>query len=225
MSLQRSDDDDDTVIASNVLYSKLFRACALNHFLNSNNFAGAMLPLKTSNAIPDSGATQMFVMEGTPVINKRATTSPLKVFLADGHQASSTHMCTIHIKDLPFPLTGHIIPNLSVASLFDICLLTEVGCEVVTFTKTTCVVKYNGNIILTGNKDQTKDLWILPLGTPHMTAHHSHTAMTLLAAPDFANTHAQSPKNIALYMHTVRNKASSIWFAHNPCAAPRSQRS
>jgi hypothetical protein len=39
---------------------------------SSNNFAGAMLPLKTSNAIADSGAMQIFVMEGTLVIYKRA---------------------------------------------------------------------------------------------------------------------------------------------------------
>jgi hypothetical protein len=148
-----------------------------------------MLPLKTGNAIADAGAMQIFVMEGTPVINKRPTTNPLTVLLEDDRQVSLTHMCNIHIKGLPFLLTGHIIPDLSIASLFGICILTEVGCEV-TFTKTTCVVKYNRNVILTGNKDQTKDLWSLPLGTLRTTAHHSHTAMTLLAAPDFANTHA-----------------------------------
>jgi hypothetical protein len=89
--------------------------------LNSNKFAGA-LPLKTGNAIADSGAMQIFVMEGTPVINNRATTNPLTVLLADGRQVLSTHMCDIHIKGLPFPLTGHIIPNLSIASLFGICV-------------------------------------------------------------------------------------------------------
>jgi hypothetical protein len=103
MSSQRSDDDDNMVIASNVSYSKLFRASALDHFLNSNNFAGAMLPLKTSNAIADSGTTQIFVMEGTLVINKRAATNPLTVSLVDGRQVSLTHMCDIHIEGLPFP--------------------------------------------------------------------------------------------------------------------------
>ncbi len=179
-----------------------------------------MLPLRTSNAIADSGAMQIFVMEGIPAINKRVTTNPLTVSLADGHKVLLTHIGDIHIQGLPFPLTGHIIPNLSIASLFGIHVLTEVGCEV-TFTKTTCVVKYNGIIILTGNKDQTTDLWTLPLGTPHTTAHHSHTAMTLLAAPDCANTHAQSPQNIAYYMHTVQNKANSIQFAHQSLCSPK----
>ena len=97
---------------------------------------------------------------------------------------------------------------------------TEVGCEV-TFTKTTWVVKYNGKIILAGNKDQTTDLFTLPLGTLQTTAHHSHMAVTLLAAPDFANTHAQSLKNIVLFMHTVRNKANSIQFAHQSLCSPK----
>jgi hypothetical protein len=158
-------------------------------------------------------------MEGTPVINKRVTTNPLTVLLANGRQVSLTHICNIHIEGLPFPLTGHIIPGLSIASLSGIHVLTEVGCEV-TFTKTTCVVEYNGNIILTGNINQTMDLWSLPLGTPCMTSHHSHMAMTLLAAPDCANTHAQSPQNSALFTHTVRNKANSIGFAHQSLCSP-----
>jgi hypothetical protein len=202
------------------LYSKLFRSRALNHFLKSNNFAGAMLPLKTGNVIADSGATQIFVMEGTLVINKRVTTNPLKVSLADGRQVSLTHMCNIRIKGLPSPLTGRIIPDLSIASLFGICILTEVGCKA-TFTKTTCVVKYNGKIILTSNKDQTTDLWTLSLGTPRMTPHHSHTAMTLSAAPDCANTHVQSPNNIVLFTNTVWNKANSIRFAHQSLCSPK----
>jgi hypothetical protein len=79
------DDDDDTAIASNISYPKLFRSHALNHFLTSTNFAGALLTLKTGDAIADSGATQIFVIDGTPVINKRVTTNPLTVSLADGH--------------------------------------------------------------------------------------------------------------------------------------------
>ncbi len=120
---------------------------------------------------------------------------------------------TFTLRVSPSHLSGHIIPDLFIASLFAIRVLTEVGCEV-TFTTTTYVVKYNGNIILTGNKDQTTDLWTLPLGILRMTTHHSHTAMNLLAAPDFANTHAQSPQNSMLFMHTMWNEANSIRFAH-----------
>jgi hypothetical protein len=50
------------------------------------------LALKTRNAIAESSTTQIFVMEGTPVIYKRVTTNPLTVSPADGRQVSSTHM-------------------------------------------------------------------------------------------------------------------------------------
>jgi hypothetical protein len=83
------------------------------------------------------------------------------------------------------------------------------------------VVKYNGNIILTGSKDRKTDLWTLPLGTPRTTANHSNKAMTMLAAPDCTNTHAQSPTKNAFFMHTVQNKANSIWFAHQSLCSPK----
>ncbi len=72
-----------------------------------------------------------------------------------------------------------------------------------------------------GSKDQTTDLWTLPLGTPRMTTHHSNKAITLLAAPDNANIHAQSPTNNAFFMHTVQNKANSIRFALQSLCSPK----
>jgi hypothetical protein len=107
-------DDNHTVIALNVFNPKSFRSCALNHFSTSTNFAGALLTLKTGNTTADFGTTQMFAMDGTPVINKRVTSNPLTVSLADGRQVLSTHMCDIYIEGLPFLLTGHIIPELSI---------------------------------------------------------------------------------------------------------------
>ncbi len=77
-----------------------------------------------TDSITDSGATQIFVMDGTPVVNKQKTTHPLRVALADGRMVTSMHMCDIHIKGLPITLTGHMIPEISVASLFGIRVLT-----------------------------------------------------------------------------------------------------
>ena len=90
--------------------------------------------------LADSGATQIFVMDGTPVVNKPPTTHPLKVALADGRIVLSSHMCDIKIDGLPTILTRHIIPNLSIASLFGIRVLTEAGCTV-TFDKNNCIVR------------------------------------------------------------------------------------
>jgi hypothetical protein len=95
----------------------LYETQAFNHILCCNEIAGAAFHLKTDDAIADSGATQFFVMEGTPVVDKRKTTHPLKVSFADGHQVISIHMCDIHIKGLLVVLTVHIIPDLSIAHL------------------------------------------------------------------------------------------------------------
>jgi hypothetical protein len=87
---------------------------------------------------------------------------PLKVALADGRRVMSTHMCDIIIPGLPTMLVGHIVPELSITSLFGIRVLTAAGCTV-KFDNNKCVVKYNGKIILTGMKDPTTDLWTLPI--------------------------------------------------------------
>jgi hypothetical protein len=83
--------DKGTVQAPNLSssLSQSYRSCALDHI--------AAFCLTTDDAIADSGATQIFAMDGTPVINKRVTMRLLKVSLANGHQMVSTHMCHIHI--------------------------------------------------------------------------------------------------------------------------------
>ncbi len=55
---------------------------------------------------------------------------PLMAVLADGRWVLSTHMCDIVIPGLPTTLVGHIIPELSIASLFGIRVLAEAGCTV-----------------------------------------------------------------------------------------------
>ena len=108
-------------------------------------------------------------MDGIPVHNKRKTTCPLKVALADGRRVTSTHMCDIIIPGLPTTLIGLIVPELSIASLFGIRVLTEAGCTV-KFDIEKCVVEYKGKTILTGMKDPTTDLWTLPIvGSAHKT--------------------------------------------------------
>ncbi len=113
-------------------------------------------------------------MEGTLVLNKQITTCPLKVALADGRQVMSTHMCDIVLPGLLTTLVGHIVPELSIASLFGIHVLTEAGCTV-KFDNKKCVVKYNNKTILVGLKDPTTDLWTLPIVDPAgKTIHVEH---------------------------------------------------
>jgi hypothetical protein len=152
------DDDDITVVTSNV-------SNGLTASLESAFSLFAPRQQASNEAIADSGATQIFVMDGTPVHNKQKTTCPLKIALADRRRVMSTHMCDIIIPGLPTTLVGHIVPELSIASLFGIRVLTEAGCTV-KFDIKKCVVKYNGKIILIGMKDPTTDLWTLPIVGP-----------------------------------------------------------
>jgi hypothetical protein len=147
-----TNEDEFTVQASNLSssLSQSYRSCALNHIL-LNEVAGAAFYLTIDNAIADSGATHFFVMDGTPIINKQVTMRPLKVSLANGRQVMSTHMCDIHIGGLPLVLTGLIIPNLPITSLFGIHVLSEAGCEV-TFTNKECIVCYNSKLFYAARK-------------------------------------------------------------------------
>jgi hypothetical protein len=83
--------------------TQLVKSCALQHFLTSLDYADAWFTLKTICAIANLGATQVFVMAGTLVINKRIMTNPLKVSLAEGRQVMLMHMHNIYIDGLPFP--------------------------------------------------------------------------------------------------------------------------
>jgi hypothetical protein len=158
--------DDITVVASNVLsgstssFSTVFSSVAPAQ--QSQWAYAALTSIASNEAIADLGATQIFIMDDIPVHNKRKTTCPLKVALADGCRVMSTHMCDIVIPGLPTTLIGHIVPELSITSLFGIRVLTEAGC-MIKFDNKKCVVRYHGKISLIGMKDPTTDLWTLPI--------------------------------------------------------------
>jgi hypothetical protein len=126
-------------------------------------------------------------------------------------------MCDIVIEGLPSILMGYIIPDLSIASLFGIRVLTESGCEI-TFTTTECIVRYNNKIILRGAKDPVTDFWTLPLGTASMTSQPPSRLPS--AALCVTDAHTHSPLQIAFFTHTVRTKANSIRFAHQLLYSP-----
>jgi hypothetical protein len=103
------------------------------------------------------------IMKKTPNMkNVRPATTPLKINLPDGSIVQSTHICDLEIPGLPHVLEGHIVPDLTVASLVGIRILCKLGCTVV-FTDTACYVFYKKQIILMGYKDPSTDLWVLPI--------------------------------------------------------------
>jgi len=72
------ENDIDTVVASNVSPRDVISPP------DTIDFANTAMPTSVKKAIADSGVTQIFIMEGMPVTNKRLTDRPLKVALADG---------------------------------------------------------------------------------------------------------------------------------------------
>ncbi len=90
----------------------------------------------------------------------------------------STHVCNLTFPGLPTVLMGHIMPDMTSASLFGIRVLCKARCTVI-FDDNKCQVIYDRKIILTGYKDPTSNLWMLPLlpinkaQTTHDAVHHS----------------------------------------------------
>jgi hypothetical protein len=118
------------------------------------------LTIAASQAIADTGATSIFVMEGVDVENKCPSTKPLTINLPDGRQFKSMQICNINIPGLPTTLTGHIVPNLAIASLFGKRVLCKAGCTV-TFNDNKCGIYFKDKLILQGHKDPSTDLWTL----------------------------------------------------------------
>jgi hypothetical protein len=118
--------------------------------------------IATNQAIADTGATSIFIMEGADVANKCIAVKPLTINLPDGNQIQSTHVCDIQIHGLPTILMGHFVPLLSVASLIGIRPLCKAGCRVV-FDDKKCDVMCNGMVLLWGFKDPSTDLWSVPI--------------------------------------------------------------
>jgi hypothetical protein len=81
------DNGDITIPVSNVANKcwtiKSYCTHAFKHIVHQE-LAGGVFQLPTKHAITDLGATQVFVMKGTPVIIKQPTTQPLQVALVDG---------------------------------------------------------------------------------------------------------------------------------------------
>ncbi len=74
LGLYKHDNNNKTVVASNTRSSvRLYKHCMFQQHISTPAFAAAAFKLATKHAIADSGTTQIFIMEGTPIVNKRCT--------------------------------------------------------------------------------------------------------------------------------------------------------
>jgi hypothetical protein len=156
------------------------------------------------------------VMKNTPMKNVRPTTNPLNINLPDGTIVKSTHICDLEIPRLPHVLEGHIVPELTVASLAGIRMLCKLGCTVL-FTDTACYVRYQGKVILTGYKDPSTDLWVLPITPDAINQENMWTSQgndlvlaksqagpCMARAPQFPSSTTPQAKNVEVDVHTLR---------------------
>ena len=195
-----------------------------------------------THAVADTGATLVFILKGTKMKNIRSAVTPLVVNLPDGTVVRSTHVCDYEIPGLPTLLEGHIVPELTVASLIGICVLCKAGCIVI-FTDTMCSVKYGGKVILRGYKDPSTDLWILPitpdkvrrqgrlqtsLGSDYVTNATKSTQSQAgpcmahaLQYPMPSNEIAPILPEMATFAHSVRTQANAVKFAHQLLCNPK----
>ena len=167
--------------------------------------------------------------------NVRPATTPLKINLPDGSIVQSTHICDLEIPGLPHVLEGHIVPDLTVASLVGIRILCKLGCTVV-FTDTACYVFYKKQIILTGYKDPSTDLWVLPI-TPDaideaqlrtsqgqdILSVQSRASPYTARAPQCPNitTPTRETEEAAMFTHSIRTRANAVKFAHQSMCNPK----
>ena len=162
---------------------------------------------KMSHSIMDTGATAIFIMEGTPVENKRIATKPLTINLPDGTKIKLLHCCDITIPGLPVILTGHIVPSLLIASLIGVRVLCDAGCTV-TCCKDHCDIICNDKTVLKGCKDPTTNLWTIPINSKHAT-HKIDPAL-----PDTVQHTTHSA-------HSISTRANKVKFAHQSLCNPK----
>jgi hypothetical protein len=228
-NISSRDDDDITVITSNC---SMQRPASGNNFRSiaatTRNIFGTTMPqylnaitIASTQAIADTGASSIFIMDGVAVDNKRAASSPLTINLPDGKQVHSTHICDIQIPGLPTMLVGHIVLSLSIASLIGIRPLCKAGCKVL-FDDRKCDVVFQGKVILRGYKDPSTDLWTLPIPTSTVCPNN----LTARPPPNVSCTARLLQVNapaiaLASYTHSVRTRVTAVKFAHQSLCNPK----
>jgi hypothetical protein len=176
------------------------------------SIAGATGHTRAVNIVPthgiaDTGMSLIFIKDDAPALNKRPTTNPITVNLPDGRKVCSTHTCNAVVPGLPQPLTRHIVPNLVIALLFGIRPLCKAGCGV-WFDDKKCDVWYKGWIILTGYKNQSTDLWMLPFN-----------AVPVVPIPQ-TTTSSGTYLAIATFTHLVHRRMNAVKCAHQLLGNP-----
>eukprot|EP00978_Attheya_sp_CCMP212_P003910 scaffold8341_cov57-Attheya_sp.AAC.7 len=116
--------------------------------------------------IPDTGCSGHYFMNTAPVSQITPAKTSLQVSLPNGHVINSSHSAYLNIPGLPASAREcHIFPELTSGSLLSIGLLCDHDCDV-NFRKCKVHIIYEGNEILTGQRDYSNGLWSIDIPTP-----------------------------------------------------------
>jgi hypothetical protein len=166
-------------------------------------------------AIADAGATGHFVMRGAPVINVKPTTSPIKITPPDGEFILSTHTCNLNIPWLPaFMTEAHIVPGMAHSSLISIKKFCDGGCKVM-YDLTEVRVIYKGKLVLSGGRDKSTGLWLLPIAerdSDQRERNTAHAALDLQMPRAHVATNTQHIAAVSVY--TLPYKQQQMKYMH-----------
>ncbi len=201
------DDDNTTVITSNTSTSS-----------NSIPHHALGMLVKPLLAVAKTGATSLFLTKGASCQKKRHAKNPVIVTLPNGCKIKLTHVCNVMIPSLPMVLTGHIMPDMTTASLFGIRVLCKAGCQVL-FDNDKCQVIFNGTFILTGYKDIVSNLWTLPIHPSGMP----QTTLDALHQSPLSPCMSDAPQHTTNSSYHCTTKENNVKFMHQSlCKPPRS---
>jgi len=155
----------------------------------------------------------IFLIKGETRNNIQAKHNPLTVNMPIGATTTSSHACELDILGLPkSTCKGHIVPDLTHASVLGVQTLCNAGCKVV-LDDDEYRVYYNRKIVLRGFKGPTTDLWVTALNNPN-----PRTTPDYL---DLQTTHStQRFHEIANHVYFITTKQNTVKYMHQSMCSP-----
>ena len=139
------------------------------------------------HAVSYSGATRHFLVEGVPVKNKEIESNPIRIKLPNVNYIQSTCTWNLYISWLPETMKeAHIVSGLSYSSLISPGKFCDAGCTVF-FDEYKCRVYFKGELLLLGERDETTELWRLPIKSIY-SQNHKNKYNQLVASLDLQLT-------------------------------------
>ena len=137
----------------------------INCDLNSN-FATGTPPYKTTCALADTGTSGHYVAMDVPLTDMEITSPGLEVTVSNKSSMTSTHSGFLNLHaDLPREATkAYKFRNIT-HSLISIGQLCKYGCKAI-FDADKLHIHYKGKLILTGIRNPSSNMWVLPINAP-----------------------------------------------------------